>query len=508
MKNAKLRSKLIGGFMIVACLLLVGGFTGWYSVRLLSSQLGEVNNSRIPIMKGLAMISEAHVAIQKGERSMLIPELFKNDGEKTRQMNNLEKGWRTAEQGFQMVGPLLRTEEEIEIWNNLKSAWGNWQKEHNRAIELLQADKREEAIANSTGKTREHFETVEKLLGDLISLNMRLTEEKNGVATMTAKWTQIVTSVGTVVGIAVAILLGIFFANYITKPINTVIKRLAESAAQVTSASGQISTASQSLAEGASRQAASVEETSSSLEELASMTKLNAGNAQQASSLMSNDARASYRLITDKIAIMQEVIKASVSASEETSKIIKTIDEIAFQTNLLALNAAVEAARAGETGAGFAVVAEEVRNLAMRSAEAAKNTEALIADSAAKIQRASVLFEEISGELSSNRHIAKKVTNLIGEVATASQEQAQGIDQINKAIAEMDTVVQQNAASAEESAGAADELNSQAYHLKDAVADLTDLVGSELIGASPQRIPLNPALLIEKHNNSGSIEKE
>lgn len=236
------------------------------------------------------------------------------------------------------------------------------------------------------------------------------------------------------------------------------------------------------------------------------MTKQNAENAQQASVLMSNDAKASYRVITDKITLMQEVIEASVSASEETSKIIKTIDEIAFQTNLLALNAAVEAARAGETGAGFAVVAEEVRNLAMRSADAAKNTETLIAESAAKIQQASALFNDVSGELSNNRHIAKKVTELVSEIAAASQEQAQGINQINKAVAEMDIVVQRNATSAEESASASEEMNSHAKHLKNVVGDLTDLVGGESGGSATAHVKESithdrKTLMISKKND-------
>jgi methyl-accepting chemotaxis protein len=479
MKNAKLSVKLVGGFTLVAGLLLMGGFTGWYSVNLLSNHLAEVNNSRIPVMGGLAMISEAHVAIQKDELSMLIPEFIKNDSDKTQQIKNLETDWKNAEQGFKMVDPLLRAKEEMEIWNKFKPAWENWRKEHNQVLELLKMGKREEAIAYSTGKAREGVKTVEKLLGDLVSLNMKVAQERNNVAAVTVKWTEIVTSAGTVVGIVVAILLGIFFANYITKPINSVIRRLTDSAEQVTSASGQVTTASQSLAEGTSRQAAAVEETSSSLEEMSSMTKQNAENAQQANLLMSNDAKVSYRVITDKMTSMQEVIKATVSASEKTSKIIKTIDEIAFQTNLLALNAAVEAARAGEMGASFAVVADEVRNLAMRSAEAAKNTTSLIADSTAKIQQASNLFEEISGELSSNRHIAKKVTELVGEITAASEEQAQGINQINKAVAEMDKVVQQNAISAKESTTAAGEMNSQAKHLENVVGDLAGLVGSE-----------------------------
>jgi len=146
------------------------------------------------------------------------------------------------------------------------------------------------------------------------------------------------------------------------------------------------------------------------------------------------------------------------------------------------LNAAVEAARAGETGAGFAVVAEEVRNLAMRSAEAAKNTESMIADSTKKIQQASELFEEVNGELSNNRHIAKKVTDLVGEIAAASGEQSQCIELINKAVHEMDKVVQENAASSEDFASASEEMNAQAEQMKGYVYDLTALVGGKQNG--------------------------
>ena len=123
MENAKLSVKLIGGFMIVACLLLVGGFAGWYSVTLLSDDLATVNDIRVPAMKGLAMISESHAAIQEGERTLLIPEFVNNDSEKSQQMKNLEKEWKTAEQGFKTLDPLPRTQEETGIWNNLKTAW-------------------------------------------------------------------------------------------------------------------------------------------------------------------------------------------------------------------------------------------------------------------------------------------------------------------------------------------------------------------------------------------------
>ena len=275
----------------------------------------------------------------------------------------------------------------------------------------------------------------------------------------------------------------VFFARRISLPIKKAVEEIKEAANQVASASSQVSAASQALAEGSSEQAAAVEETSSSLEEMSSMTKQNANNAKQASTMMTHDANESYRMIGDKMTSMQEVVNASVKASEETAKIIKTIDEIAFQTNLLALNAAVEAARAGESGAGFAVVADEVRNLAMRSAEAAKNTASLIADSTKKIQQASVLFEQVDGELTNNRQIAKKVTEFINEIAAASGEQAQGIDQINKAVAEMDKVTQQNAANAEESASASEEMNAQAQQMKNISYTLVNIIGGSSNGA-------------------------
>jgi len=276
--------------------------------------------------------------------------------------------------------------------------------------------------------------------------------------------------------IAAAVII-IIFSKGITHPINRVVSGLNEGADQVAEASGHVSASSQQLAEGASEQAAAIEETSSSLEEMSSMTKQNADNAQQASNMMATEAKESYRVITEKMNLMQGAVSESVQASEETAKIIKTIDEIAFQTNLLALNAAVEAARAGEAGAGFAVVADEVRNLALRAAEAAKTTSNLIEGSSTKIKQASVLFGEVSGELSANRNIAKKVTALVEEIAEASKEQAIGIEQVNKAVAEMDKVVQTNAATAEESAAAAEEMNAQAEQMKAHVGDLVAVIG-------------------------------
>ncbi len=277
-------------------------------------------------------------------------------------------------------------------------------------------------------------------------------------------------------GILIGIILSFFITRGITRPINRIIAGLNEGSDQVASASGQVSSASQGLAEGASEQAASIEETSSSLEEMSSMTKQNADNAGQADNLMKEANQVVVKAndsMNELTTSMQEISKAS----EETSKIIKTIDEIAFQTNLLALNAAVEAARAGEAGAGFAVVADEVRNLAMRAADAAKNTADLIEGTVKKVSDGSELVTKTNEAFGQVAGSSKKVGELVGEISAASSEQAEGIEQVNKAVVEMDKVVQQNAANAEESASASEEMNAQAEQMKVSVGELMALVG-------------------------------
>ncbi len=277
----------------------------------------------------------------------------------------------------------------------------------------------------------------------------------------------IITTVGLVAGAIAAWLI----TRGVTRRITEVAARLATESDKTAAAAQQVSQASQSMANGASQQAASLEETSSSLHEMASMTSRNSDNAQNAKTL-ANQARQT----ADAGAIEMEEMKRAMSAikgsSTEISKIIKTIDEIAFQTNILALNAAVEAARAGEAGLGFAVVADEVRNLAQRCAGAAKETADKISASTEKSEQGARISEKMASNLAAIVDKTRQLDERIAEIAQSSHEQSEGIGQLNSAVASMDKITQENAALAEESSASAEELKSQAEQVRLAVAEL------------------------------------
>ncbi|MBP7765151.1 MAG: methyl-accepting chemotaxis protein [Deltaproteobacteria bacterium] len=278
-----------------------------------------------------------------------------------------------------------------------------------------------------------------------------------------------------IIGLALIVAAVYFIVRSVISPINKITEGLYTAADQVSTASDEVASAGQSLAEGSSEQASAIEETSSSLEEMTAMTRRNADNATQAKSLMTA-ALGVVERVDGHVNNMAAAVGEVTRSSEETGKIIKTIDEIAFQTNLLALNAAVEAARAGEAGAGFAVVADEVRNLAVRAAEAARSTSGLIENTIATVQKSRDLTAQTQEAFKENKDISLKVSQLVDDIAVASREQAQGIGQINKAVMEMEKVVQQTAANAEESASAAEEMSGQSRQMKQYAADLAGII--------------------------------
>ena len=310
-------------------------------------------------------------------------------------------------------------------------------------------------------------------------------------------------------GVVLCVILGTVITRSITKPINRIIAGLNEGADQVNDAAGQVSSASQQLAEGASEQASSLEETSSALEQMAAMTRTNAENANQANEL-TGQAREAAQGGNETMGRLNQAMSAINDSSGKISKIIKVIEEIAFQTNLLALNAAVEAARAGEHGKGFAVVADEVRNLAQRAAQAARETTGLIEESVNKAAEGTEVAGAVGKALGAIVGDVTKVADLVNGITKASEEQAQGVDQVNTAVSQMDKVTQQNASGAEESASAAEELSAQAATVKSMVEELATLVrgsrGHVTMGTS-RRNPANHQMTGRLDANVANVAK-
>ena len=499
MKNIKLSVKLMGVFSFVALIVLVGGSVGWYVVSSavgISEKMGntddiaqELLQREIDHLNWAGKVGEfqrdeniTELGVEKDEHKCAFGKWYYSDARKN------------AEAAIPEISGLLGQIEEPH------------RKLHNSAKELekiLQKGKesRKEAVAYYGSETSGHLRSVQKILREIAPMvEKHILEARNTSAARTGRFKFIVFA-GVVIGALVTIGLGIFLTLSITRPINRVVEGLTNGAEEVASASAQVSSAGQSLSEGASEQAAGLEETSSSMEEMASMTQQNADNARQAKTMMA-EALQIVAEVNKDMQSMGKAIGEITKSSEETSKIIKTIEEIAFQTNLLALNAAVEAARAGEAGAGFAVVADEVRNLAMRAAEAAKNTSNLIEDTIQSVKSGSELTQVTQEAFKKNVETSSKIGKLIEEIAAASQEQAQGIGQVNKAVAEMDKVVQQNSASAEESASASKEMNAQAERMKGFVGELEALVKGSRNGAGGG--PENDSLVHRRIDHAAS----
>ncbi len=320
----------------------------------------------------------------------------------------------------------------------------------------------------------------------IMNLNRTLAERREGLQQTTSAAQRRNESLVlglSLVGIIFGVVAGYFIVRSVTHPIAHVAAVLKEGSDRTAAASRQVSSASQAMADGSCQQAASLEETSSSLVEMGSMIKRTAEHTESARQ-MAGETRKAADLGSDDMKAMKEAMDSIKSAGGEITKIIKTIDEIAFQTNILALNAAVEAARAGEAGAGFAVVAEEVRNLAHRSAEAARETAAKIENSNQRSEHGIRLSERVGNNFNEITQRARKLDTMIQEIADAAKQQSQGIETINAEISRIDQITQANSASAEETASSSAELQSQADRLREAVEELNRMVHTDAQAAA------------------------
>jgi methyl-accepting chemotaxis protein/methyl-accepting chemotaxis protein-1 (serine sensor receptor) len=362
---------------------------------------------------------------------------------------------RQAVQGIKdALGPMRQMNQSVfqdSIAGNMDSAAATYNDK------FLPAEKSQKAALVGVLKSQEDFLALDRQSAEASIASSRL-------------------AIGFVLALSFAVgLVVVFVVRQINRLLRESVAELGESAVQIASAAQQVAASSQSLAQGSSQQAATIEETSSASAEINSMAHRNTENSRATAELVENSQQG-FAQTNQSLTEMVGAMDGINASSQKISKIIKVIDEIAFQTNILALNAAVEAARAGEAGMGFAVVADEVRNLAQRCAQAAKDTADLIEDSIlrsdggkAKVDQVAVAVRAITAESS-------KIKVLVDEINLGSVEQSRGIDQISKAITQMEQVTQGSAASAEEGAAAAEELNAQAETMKDIVGRMKAMV--------------------------------
>jgi len=480
MNSWTISRRLTAGFAAVVSVVLILSGMFLFDLNRIDKQVTSIATDSLP---GLAI---SHRALEEtlNLRVLMLRMVATSDPAQLKDLGQQSDAlFSRNAQTFKDYAGTITTTEDRENFQRAEAALQRYKtvNEQIRALALAGNNADAHALIASTGiPTYKAFEETMIVLTDW--------NEKAAHVTATAT-IQVMKSTRrlTVILVCTAVLVAIGSGVFITRGVNRVVRAVADSlnegSQQVTAAAAQVSASGQTLAEGASEQAASLEETSASLEEISSMVKRNAEGALQAKDL-SNETRTAADAGASEMQQMMQAMDAIKNSSDGISKIIKTIDDIAFQTNILALNAAVEAARAGEAGMGFAVVADEVRSLAQRSAQSARETAAKIEEAIEKSEHGVLISSKVAQSLSLIVEKARKVDALVAEIAGASQEQSQGIGQVNTAVSEMDKITQSNAASAEETAAAAEELSAQAVCMRENVGELTKLVGGAQTGAA------------------------
>ncbi len=468
----------LGGLILFAALIAVVGasLTG---LRSLNSRITRIDQQVLP---GISSIGVANGHFMNCYSSLLIAKETKDATARIALVDRANVHLGEAKKQLQAYEASMVADEDRANFRELTRRLDAYIVVRTQYIALLRAGELEKATAFVVSTLEPANLTMREFFDTMITWNSRTGKGQAAEMQDVARTTLSAQVALALAGIVVCGAAGFVIIRSVKRALGGISGTLSEVATQIAEAASQVAAASDTLAQGSSEQAASLEETSASIEEMATMTKQNSDSSRNA-----RDLSAENRTSADRGSQHMEQMRTAMgeikASSHDIAKIIKTIDEIAFQTNILALNAAVEAARAGEAGAGFAVVAEEVRALAQRSAQAAKETAAKIEDAINKSERGVTISEDVAQVLHQIVEKTRNVDGLISSIATASQEQSQGIGQLNQSVSQMDRVTQTNASSAEQTSAAAQELTSQAGELMASVGRLQDLVGHR--AASP-----------------------
>jgi len=471
MTTLRARLALICGLLSVA--LITVGITGFISLKTVSGTYQHVVDVNLP---NALMLQQMSLATGNSIRQMIrlgyseLPEkeinyLAGRFEEYVSKYNEYDSKYRNS--------PFV--EGERELYDKVAKDWSATTEIARKMVALRASGKLTEFMVVLDGEFRASYNAHGKALDQLITFqetqSEMWSEQAQSIMQNSRQILVVISVVGLLLGLGVAVLI----ASQLQKSLRGIAEAVAESKSNVENASHQLSAASQQLANSSTEAAASLEETVASIEELTSMVKLNSANAIQASQMAQTSqsfAAKGNHEIEGLISSMTDINKSS----EKIEEIINVIDDIAFQTNLLALNAAVEAARAGEQGKGFSVVAEAVRALAQRSAQAAKEISSLIKESVAEVEKGTSIADRSGLALKEIVSSVTKVSDLNSEIASASSEQSEGIAQISKAMNQLDQATQANAASAEEAAASSEVMVRQAQLLGEQVQQLQKIV--------------------------------